>query len=123
MVAAPAYAPGTLDTTDLIQLLKQRPEVSKPFLEAFELERVASGARLGSHFTHLSGARIGPYQVMARPKGSKGPFNIEVWVCTGTEFLDKAGKRTDDEFSASRTREYLDGFIVQPQDGKLRCME
>jgi hypothetical protein len=121
MIPTVAFAPGSLDTNDLSGLLKQTPEVAQPFLAAFELEASASATRLGSHFTHLSAARIGPYEVMARARGSGGPFNVHVVICTATSFLDDQGKVTKRESAAVKIEEHLLGLIIQPSDGDLRC--
>ena len=49
--------------------------------------------RIGQNVNpHLGGTRLGPYTVLAKPKGSTGPFVFEVTVTTEAEPLDGAGK-------------------------------
>jgi hypothetical protein len=76
---------------------------------------------MGSHFTHLGGTRIGSYEVMARARGSNGPFNVHVVICTATDFLDKRGRVTKDESAAVKIREYFQGLIIEACAGDLRC--
>src|SRR5438094_6421724 len=115
IMPAVSFAPGSLETLSLSQLLGQRPELTRPFLATFELEGSATGTRLGPHFMHLGGARIGPYEVMARARGSTDSFNVRVIICTAIEFLDRGGKVTKLESAAVGARESLRGFIIEPE--------
>ncbi len=51
--------------------------------------------RIGSHFEHLGGKRLGPYQVEIRPKGSSSMSPVVLTLCTTYDFLDRNGKRID----------------------------
>jgi hypothetical protein len=116
------YAPGTLPLDDIAALLKQKPELSRPFMEAFDLRDSAVGVRLGPHFKHLGGARVGPYEVDARARGSHGGYDLKVVICTGLIFLDNRGKKVE-MTEATRVEETLQGFIVQPPDGHINCAD
>jgi hypothetical protein len=120
-IAKPSFAPVSLDLDDIAPLLRQKPELSRPFLAAYELSATVSGVRLGRHFTHLGGGRIGPYDIEARARGSHGPYNLRVLVCTQSTFVDERGRKTADIFDAANVKETLTGFIVEPSDGKIAC--
>jgi hypothetical protein len=114
------YAPGTLPLDDIAAILKQKPELSRPFLEAFDLREWAVGVRLGPHFKHLGGARVGPYELAARARGSHGGYDVKVVICTVTVFLDDRGKKVE-MTEATRVEETLRGFIIEPPDGHINC--
>jgi hypothetical protein len=120
LIPLAAFAPGTVPLESIATLLRQRPELSTPLLSAFELSDTVIGVRLGPHFKHLSGGRIGPYSVAARARGSKGSYEIEVVVCTETQFVNAKGKTIEPQ-EATHFKEVLQGFIVRPPGGRVNC--
>ncbi len=77
-------------------------------MSSLDLASTAMAAgRFGPHFTHLGGARIGPYMIPARPKGSTGGDTLEVVVCTRARVLDASGKPTESASDAVRIDERL----------------
>ncbi|HEV7429455.1 MAG TPA: hypothetical protein VGQ46_24130 [Thermoanaerobaculia bacterium] len=120
-LAKSSFAPGSLEVDEIASLLRQKPDLSRPFLAAYDLSTTISGVRLGGHFSRLSGGRIGPYEIQARARGSKGSYDLRVLVCTQATFVDDHGKKTEDIFDAADVKETLTGFIVQPSGGKIEC--
>jgi hypothetical protein len=121
LMAKTAFAPGTLDLDEISALLSQQPRIFRALTTGFEIQKTAIGVRLGNHFTHLGGKRIGPYTLWARPRGSAGPFDIEIQVCTSVTFLNSTGRATDDIIDAAQTKEVLRSFVVQLESGKVAC--
>jgi hypothetical protein len=117
--SAGAFADGSVSREQVTALLEHRPEIARPFLEAFELSDGALAVRLGPHFRHLSAARIGPYEIRAKARGT-AQFNVRVLVCTEVRFLDDAGRPVE-MTEAQQTEEIFRALIVQPEDGRLRC--
>jgi len=123
--AAVAYAGGSVDLEQVTDILKQRPELSRYLLATLEFEDAPNAnIRLGPQFKHLSGGRMGPYRLMAKPKGQKGKATIEVTVCTDPSLLDAKGKPTDDELEAVSVKEKLLSVIirdVRDKGNELNC--
>jgi hypothetical protein len=65
-------------------------------LDTFELSQDGwSFHRIGGVVNpELGGSRVGPYQVLAKRKGSKGIFTFEIILHTKAIFLDRFGKQT-----------------------------
>lgn len=96
--AAPCHAGGTLGTGELVPLLSQKPDVYEALSAAFELKDSAfAWVRLGSHYEHLGGRRLGPYEIEAKVRASGK--KIIVVLCTEAAYFDERG-----EGSAKRCR-------------------
>jgi hypothetical protein len=101
-------AGGTVGLAEIEPLLRQRPALRDFLTSSLELDNtVMAAVRLGSHFEHLGGARVGPYLLQGKPKGSKKGEPLEVVLCTQSRFLDAAGKVAADETKAARVDEQL----------------
>lgn len=88
--ASPVVAGGTLGTDELGSLLQQQPGVHEALTSSLNLAETAyAEVRLGSHFVHLGGARVGPYTIKATLKQSLK--DIEVILCTKARFLGHDG--------------------------------
>lgn len=95
-------AGGTVGFGDIDPLLRRRPALRDFLLSSFEFQStVMAAARLGPHFEHLGGARVGPYLLQGKPKGSKDAEPLEVVLCTHFRFLDAEGK-----FPPTRSRRF-----------------
>lgn len=92
------WAGGTLDQSELIPLLGQKPQIKEFVLQNFDMPTGAwAEVRIGSHFEHLGGRRLGPYTVEIRTKGSSTMSPVVLTLCTTYEFLDRDGKRISPE--------------------------
>lgn len=89
-------AGGSLRTEELDKLISQKPEVRDFLRSTLQLSDSAYGeVRLGSHFKHLGGARMGPYTLGA--KALKDGRPILVVLCTKSRFLDRKGKELPED--------------------------
>ncbi|MDF1814772.1 MAG: hypothetical protein P1V20_21380 [Verrucomicrobiales bacterium] len=73
---------------------------------------VGEAIRLGRHFTHLGGARIGPYRFEAISKAAGGSF--EITIVTEVQFLGQAGNATDSPEEAAKVSETFLHYEVRP---------
>ncbi|MEO6279966.1 MAG: hypothetical protein ABIP59_19355 [Roseateles sp.] len=124
MSGTPALAFGTLGTDDLLPLLQQRPKQMAEVRAAYELSDSAfAETRLGSHFRHLSGARIGPYTVQLHRRAALEPRERQLLICTKTRFLDRKGRelRQDAIFDAVRVKEEITTMLIQDTSEPARC--
>ena len=106
--AGPCLAGGTLDSKELEPLIRQQPTVREALLSSLVLSNSAyAELRLGSHFIHLGGARVGPYTIKATLKESHK--EVEVILCTKARFLDDQGSELleDKRMQATRIDEKL----------------
>ncbi|HWI80719.1 hypothetical protein [Ramlibacter sp.] len=77
-------------------LLDQKPQVKEFILQNFDLPNGAwAEVRIGSHFKHLGGKRLGPYTVQVRPKGTHEISPVVLTLCTTYQFLDRNGASVD----------------------------
>src|SRR5689334_5012823 len=89
MIARPnaAIGGGSMGTDELLPLLRQQPEVYAAIQAGIELSDSAfAETRVGSHVEALGGARVGPYSVRGKVRGTGEP--VEVVLCTHARFLD-----------------------------------
>lgn len=105
-------AGGTLDESQVVQLLDQKPQIKEFVVQTFDMPKGAyAEIRLGSHFKHLGGARLGPYSVMVTPKGSSSFSPVVLTLCTEYQFIGRNGKLIKEEspgfFDATEVKETL----------------
>jgi hypothetical protein len=105
-------AGGSISTSEIDHLLKQQPLVRESLLKTFVLSESAyAETRLGSHFKHIGGARLGPYTIGATPIDPKAAPQSEITVCTAYRFFNSAGEeinpQSDEVFEATEVREKL----------------
>ena len=115
-VLAPSLsiAGGTVGLGEIDSLLRQKPALRDFLTSSLDLNDTAMAAvRFGPHFEHLSGGRMGPYLVEARPKGSKGGKPVELVLCTDARFVDEAGEVVANEMKATRVEEKLTVIILR----------
>jgi hypothetical protein len=113
LVATPLLAEGSLASKEVIALLTASPSF-KPLASAYEFSETALGTRFGDHWRHLSGGRVGPYELTARTIHSSGPFAIAVIVCTEVVFTTQSGAVTDDPQQAKNFTEKVSGVWIAP---------
>jgi hypothetical protein len=92
-VSSTCWAGGTLDESELMPLLDQKPQVKQFILQNFDMPNGAwAEVRLSSDYKHLGGQRLGPYTIRVRAKGAETMSTIVLTLCTTYRFLDRAGK-------------------------------
>jgi hypothetical protein len=88
-------------------------------MSSLQLEStVMAAVRLGPHFERLGGARVGPYLVEGRAKGSKDGEPLEIVLCTHVQFLDAEGKVAAEETEATRVEEQLTVVMLREAHSK-----
>ncbi len=120
-LAVPTASPagGTVGLDDVDPLLRRRPTLRSFLISSLDLENtVMAAVRLGPHFEHLGGARVGPYLLEGKPKGSKDADPLEVVLCTHVRFLDADGKVPVDETKATRIDEQLSVVMIRESHSK-----
>jgi hypothetical protein len=112
-------AGGTVGLDEVDRLLRQRPSLRSFLTSSLELEStVMAAVRLGPTFEHLGGARLGPYLLEGRPKGSKDTEPLEVVLCTLVRFVDAEGKVAAEETAATRVEEQLTVVMLREAHSK-----
>jgi hypothetical protein len=115
-VLAPSLsiAGGTVGLGDIDPLLRQKPAVRDFLISSLDLnDTVMAAIRFGPQFEHLSGGRMGPYMIEARPKGSKGGSPVELVLCTDARFVDETGKVVESQMKATRVEEKLTAVMLR----------
>lgn len=80
----------------------------------FELDSIGWATRIGSRVNeHLGGARIAPYSIQVKKKGSAGAWEFYLEIEAETIFLDAAGKEVPLEKGKS-IQEKLTGIRLVP---------
>ena len=110
-------AGGTVDFAHVDRLLEQKPEIRAVLLRTLTMPNDAYAmVRLGPHFKHLGGSRLGSYTFDAMPKDGKGPA-VQVTLCTTPLLLDKSGNTLSSDqdryFSATQIRELLNAVVLR----------
>jgi hypothetical protein len=113
-----AWPGGSFSFEETLEsLLKSDAPIGKHLLATLDFADSGFATRLGNHFVHLGGLRVGPYDIEAKPKVSSGPFVFEVTVETDMQFLDQNGKELvfDDALkNAVRVKETVTGVRFKP---------
>ena len=120
LIPITCLAGGSVAQADIARLLDRTPPLKRA-LESLEPARTASAeVRLGPHFKHLGGQRLGPYSFEARPKDGKGGI-VHVTLCTTYRFVDGAGhvlpRDSDAAFDAVQVRERVTAVILRASAG------
>jgi hypothetical protein len=92
--ATPAWADGTVSfETDMLPMIKARPEFEKFLLGTLKITDAGSGTRISEQaMPHLGGARMGPYEFRATWHSSNGDVPVTLIIDTNTKFFDRAGR-------------------------------
>ena len=113
-------AGGSVDLSDIQPLLAQQPSLWKPFSEGLEISPHGGGLRLGSADIPLRGYRVGPYEFLAKLKGSKGPYDLKLTITTDLYFLDAQNREVTDEKLATKKAEMLKSISLEPVKAPVR---
>lgn len=109
-----AWAGGSFAFEDLQPILNQQPVLAKWLTGGLDFDQTGDAVRLGQNVNpRFGGRRIGPYVILAKPKGASGPFSLEVTVETEYICRDKAGKPVE-VFEASTIQEKFASVTVKP---------
>jgi hypothetical protein len=110
-----AWAGGSFALEDLRPILNQAPVMAKWLTGGLEFAETGDAVRIGQNVNpRFGGLRIGPYVILAKPKGASGPFTLEVTVETELICRNAAGKEVDvsqaqviqEKFSSVTVRPY-----------------
>jgi hypothetical protein len=113
-----AIAGGSFNVEqELRPLLKEASALHQCILSALELEPSGTSSRIGSNVNPaLGGTRIGPYKILAKPKGMTGDPTLEVTFVTEKHFLDADGNPTSIS-TATAVQEVITAVDVSPLGG------
>ena len=109
-----AWAGGSFALEDLKPILQQEPVMAKWLTDGLEFAETGDAVRIGQNVNpRFGGLRIGPYVILAKPKGASGPFTLEVTVETELISRNAAGKDVDVS-QAQVIREKFASVSVRP---------
>ena len=79
-----------------------------------EFDETGDALRIGQNVNpRFGGRRIGPYVILAKPKGVSGPFSFEITVETELICQDAAGKAVDVS-KAQNIQEKFSSVTIKP---------
>jgi hypothetical protein len=91
-----ARAGGSFAFEDLQPILRQQPVLAKWLTGGLEFAETGDALRIGQKVNpRFGGRRIGPYVILAKPRGASGPFTLEVTMETELICRNAAGKAVD----------------------------
>jgi hypothetical protein len=109
-----AWAGGSFALEDLRPILQQEPVMAKWLTDGLEFAETGDAGRIGQNVNpRFGGRRLGPYVILAKPKGASGPFTLEVTVETELICRDAAGKPVDVS-EAHTIQEKFSSVTVRP---------
>ncbi len=115
-----ASAGGSLDFSDLKDLLEQQPILARFISEHLDVAKIGNGGRIGGKVSEeLGGSRIAPYEFEAKAKGATGDFNLLLVIEAETTFLDRKGKETG-VAKATQIKERLKRICLRPLPADAR---
>lgn len=114
LLGSAAWAGGSFALEDLQPILQQQPVLAKWLTGGLDFDETGDAVRIGQNVNpRFGGLRVGPYVILAKPKGAAGPFALEVTVETELICRDAAGKAV--EVSEVQTiREKFSSVTVKP---------
>jgi len=102
------FAGGSFILDDIKPLLDQAPQVKAYLFSTLDFDACGSADRIGNNVNpRLGGARVGPYCINARPKGSKSGNIFEICINTDIDFRDKKGKSCELDKAYSFKEKFL----------------
>ena len=109
-----AWAGGSFGFEDIQPILQQQPVLAQWLTGGLDFDETGDAVRIGQNVNpRFGGRRVGPYVILAKPKGASGPFTLEVTVETDLICLDKAGKPVDVS-KAQTIKEKFSSVTVKP---------
>ena len=99
---------------DLIPILEQQPAIAAWVAGGLDLDESGSAMRIGQNVNpNLGGLRVGPYIILAKPKGAPGPFTLEVTVETEMDCKDDKGNTVDLEKATTIIEKFI-SITIRP---------
>jgi hypothetical protein len=109
-----AWAGGSFAFEDLQPIVNQQPVLAKWLTGGLEFAETGDAIRIGQNVNErFGGRRVGPYVILAKPKGASGPFTLEVTVETELICQNAAGKAVDVS-QATDIQEKFSSVTVRP---------
>ena len=88
-----AIAGGSMGMSELLPILKQDPAFFTDLTANYSLpESAYAEVRLGGHFKHLGGARLGPYTFLVQQLPPRPAIARQVLLCTTAQFVSTRGQ-------------------------------
>jgi hypothetical protein len=108
-------AGGSFYFTDLKDLLAQQPTLARFLTEHFDISEVGTAPRISTGANkHLSGIRIAPFELEAKPKSAPGDFSFVLIIDAETTYLDSSGRAVTLP-KATKIRQRFTGLRVLPK--------
>ena len=116
-LVASAHAGGSIDFSEVKQLLKEKPEFAS-IVSTLQIEENGM-AEIVIDFKqpHLGGQRLGPYTFDVK---SKEKQKMELLLCTKPHFKDAKGKERT-YFDATEVTESLNAIIIRKSGASVTC--
>jgi hypothetical protein len=117
--AAATLAGGSLNLSDIQELLEQQPTRWAEVQRAYDIEDIGTATRFGRQWEHLGGARCGPYELQGRKKGSSGSPTYKITIYTNISFFDGKGRKLADSpekapLNSFRIKETVTSIEISP---------
>ena len=115
LLALPVNAGGSFDVAiEFEPIRKQIPDLWQALSNSLELQQSGWASRIGENVNPaLGGARLGPYCLLAKPKGSTGPYTLE--ICFNTDYLWFDARGNESSLTeASRVEERFVSVEIKP---------
>ncbi len=115
-----AWAGGSFSfEQDLQPILNQQPVLAKWLTGGLDFDETGDALRIGQNVNpRFGGRRIGPYVILAKPKGAAGPFTLEVTVETDLMCRNQAGKPVDVSQAQTIQEEFASVTVKPYQESK-----
>jgi hypothetical protein len=108
------WAGGSIALEEIMPLLEKAPAMVKWLNDTLDLDTVGDATRIGQNVNpRLGGTRIGPYTILAKPKGAPEPYIFEVTIETTQSFRDAKGKSVDVS-KAHSVEEKFESISIRP---------
>ena len=112
--AASARAGGSFSVDEFMLILEQQPAIAQWIADSLDLDETGTAMRIGQEVNpNLGGMRIGPYTILAKPKGADGPFTLELTMETQMDCLDDSGNSVEFD-KATAIEESFDYLTIRP---------
>ena len=113
-----------MNFSELLPILKQDREFLANLTANYSLPDSAyAEQRLGSHFKHLGGARLGPYTFLVQQLPPQPAFTKQVLLCTTAAFYSARGQKISESKweLATEVRETLISASFQEPNAPAVC--
>jgi len=115
--AAPAYAGGSVDFSDVRHLLEQKPEFASVVSSLKVEEPGFAEVVINFKQPHLGGQRLGPYIFNVKSNTER---KLELLLCTKPYFKDSKGHSAN-FFEATEVTEHLKAIILREPGAAVSC--